>query len=235
MKKSAEASSEADDAIAAPGDAHGRKSEFTEDQRVVQRHVGQHHRDRIGREYLRIGRADVERPEHNGDEREEKAVNAPVRIADRRVADRAGVDDPAQHDRRERPRDDEHDGGQQQQEQDSLLQQRADIRVRFFAVPPCDQNLRSDAEPEPDHENSHVIDSRERRSAQFHFSDAAQESGVGQSDQVLHQQADQDRIGNEPNLFVGRFHREKRLLFGSRFLCEKKADRKGNAFFDFFF
>ena len=147
------------------GDAHGRKSEFTEDQRVIQRHVGQHHRDRIGREYLRIGRADVERPEHNGDEREEKAVNAPVRIADRRVADRAGVDDPAQHDRRERPRDDEHDGGQQQQEQDSLLQQRADIRVCFFAVPPCDQNLRSDAEPEPDHENSHVIDSRERRSA----------------------------------------------------------------------
>ena len=101
---------------------------------------------------------------------------------------------------------DAHDGGQEYQEEDSLLQYGTDFLEVPFAVSSSDQNLCSDAEAETDHEDCHVVDSRNGRCSQFNLSDSSQKGCIGQSDHVFHHQTDQDRVGHTPYLSATRLH-----------------------------
>ena len=189
------------------GDAHGRQAQLAENQHVVQYDVRQYHDDRVQRQRFRIRDADEERPEHNRDEREKESEHAPVRVADGGFVHFVGADQRAQHHRSERVRYDEHHGRQRQQEQQSLLEQRPDQGIGFLAVAPRNQNLSPDSETESEHENHQIIYASEGRGSQLYFAHATEKSRVGQPDHVLHQQADENRVGDRPYLLAGRFHK----------------------------
>ena len=53
------------------------------------------------------------------------------------------------------------------------------------------------------HEDDHVEDAGNGRCAQFDFAHAAQEGGVRHTDQLLHDEADEDGVGDVPDLAVG--------------------------------
>ena len=83
-----------------------------------------------------------------------------------------------------------------------MLENRSDLAQAAFAITPGDQDLHADTESEAEHEDGHVINAGQGRCAQFHLSHTSQESRVGQPDHILHQQADEDRVGDLPDMPV---------------------------------
>lgn len=63
-----------------PGDAHGGKAAFPENQAVIQHHVAQEHHDGIHRQDLRLGNPYIVGAEHHAEEGEKDAVGAPVQV-----------------------------------------------------------------------------------------------------------------------------------------------------------
>ena len=88
-------------------------------------------------------------------------------------------------------------------EVDAVVEQRAYLAVVLLAVAAGDEYLRADAEAEGHHEDDHVEDAGDGRCAQFDLAHAAQEGGVRHSDELLHNQADEDGVGDVPDLAVG--------------------------------
>ena len=193
------------------GDAHFGESEFSEDQQVVQYDIGEYHDDRVDRQDARAGRADIECPEHRPDVGEEETVNPVVEVPDGGFP-YIGSFDQGTHDAGyEDFREDEQHEGHQQQKRRALHEQRPDLRILLGSVAAGDENLGADAEPEAQHEDHQVEDTRQGRSSQLRFSDASQIGRICQSDQLLHQQADQHREGDFQDFFVRIAHWKRRF------------------------
>lgn len=193
------------------GDAHFGESEFSEDQQVVQYDIGEYHDDRVDRQDARAGRADIECPEHRPDVGEEETVNPVIEVPDGGFP-YIGSFDQGTHDAGyEDFREDEQHEGHQQQKRRALHEQRPDLRILLGSVAAGDENLGADAEPEAQHEDHQVEDTRQGRSPQLRFSDASQIGRICQSDQLLHQQADQHREGDFQDFLVRVTHWKRRF------------------------
>ena len=193
------------------GDAHFGESEFSEDQQVVQYDIGEYHDDRVDRQDARAGRADIECPEHRPDVGEEETVNPVIEVPDGGFP-YIGSFDQGTHDAGyEDFREDEQHEGHQQQKRRALHEQRPDLRILLGSVAAGDENLGADAEPEAPHEDHQVEDTRQGRSPQLRFSDASQIGRICQSDQLLHQQADQHREGDFQDFLVRVTHWKRRF------------------------
>ena len=101
--------------------------------------------------------------------------------------------------------------GHQQQKRRALHEQRPDLRILLGSVAAGDENLGADAEPEAQHEDHQVEDTRQGRSPQFRLSDASQIGRIRQADQLLHQQADQHREGDFQDFLVRIAHWKRRF------------------------
>ena len=119
------------------------------------------------------------------------------------AADIGRGDDALQYHGREEVAEQEHHCGQAHLEVDAVVEQLADGAVVLLAVAAGNENLRADAEAEGHHEDDHVEDGGDGRGAQFDFAHAAQEGGVRHSDELLHNEADEDGVGDVPDLAVG--------------------------------
>ena len=112
-------------------------------------------------------------------------------------------DDAFQYQGRQEVAEQEHHCGQAHLEVDAVVEQLADGLVVFLAIAPGDEYLRTDAESEGHHEDDHVEDAGNGRGAQFDFAHAAQEGGVRHADHLFHDEADEDGVGDVPDLAVG--------------------------------
>lgn len=184
----------------------------SENQQVVQHHVRQDHDHRVGRQDTGIGRPDVEGAEHRRGEREEEPERTVAEIRLGGGADRPRLDQMSQQPRRQGPRHPEKENGHAQQKPHSLHEDRPDSCEIAFAVAARDKHLRTDAEPEPHHEDRQVEDARNGRRTQLDLAHMAQVDRVGQPDELLHHQTQQHREGYFQNLSIGKTHR--RLNFG---------------------
>ena len=185
-----------------PGYAQLRHAQLPEYQRVVQHHVRPHHHQRVQRQYLGLGGGHEEGPEHHRHEREEEAVHPPAQVVVRGGAHLRRLYHPLQDAGRERLRHREYHRRQQQQERRPLPEHRPDGRVVALPVAPGHQNLRPHAEPEPEHENRHVVHPGQRRGSQLDFAHPPEEGRVRQVNHVLHEHGDQDGVSDVPNLLV---------------------------------
>ena len=89
-------------------------------------------------------------------------------------------------------REDEQHEGHQQQKRRALHEQRPDLRILLGSVAAGDENLGADAEPEAQHEDHQVEDTRQPK-LPAPLLRRVQIGRICQSDQLLHQQADQHR------------------------------------------
>ena len=184
-------------------DAQGREAQVAEDEDVVEHHVAEHHHDGVERQRLGLHRAQEEGAEDDRAEREERAEHAPMQVVLGGAAHGGRGDDALQYQGREEVAEEEHHGGQAHLEVDAVVEQLADGAVVLFTVAPGNENLRADAEAEGHHEDDHVEDASDGRCAQFDLAHAAQEGGVRHSDELLHDEADEDGVGDVPDLAVG--------------------------------
>ena len=186
------------------GDPHFGESSFAVDQQIIEQNIGQHHHHRIGRQNARAGRPDVESTEHQGREREEKAVNPVFEIVARRTAHGFRADHPRENIPGEALRQRKKHRRQQQQKERTLHEDRADLAVSSLAVAACDQHLGPDAEAETQHENHHIKHAGERRSPELGLSVPvmSQIDRIGQTDHLLHQQTDQHGKRDFQNLLI---------------------------------
>lgn len=200
------------EAMAAPAIPSGGIPPPSENQQVVQHHVRQDHDHRIGRQDTGIGRPDVEGAEHRRGERKEEPERTVAEIRLGGGADRPRLDQMSQQPRRQGPRHPEKENGHAQQKPHSLHEDRPDSCEIAFAVAARDKHLRTDAEPEPHHEDRQVEDARNGRRTQLDLAHMAQVDRVGQPDELLHHQTQQHGEGYFQNLSIGKTHR--RLNFG---------------------
>ena len=184
-------------------DAQGREAQVAEYQDVVEHHVAQHHHDGVEGQRLGLHRAQEEGAEDDGAEREERAEHPPVQVVLGSAAHGGRGDDVFQYQGRQEVAEQEHHCGQAHLEVDAVVEQLADGLVVFLAIAPGDEYLRTDAEPEGHHEDDHVEDAGNGRCAQFDFAHAAQEGGVRHADHLFHDEADEDGVGDVPDLAVG--------------------------------
>ena len=71
-----------------------------------------------------------------------------------------------------------------------------------LTISPSDDDLRSDAEAETDHEQHHIVHNGDSRCSKLDLTYPSEEGGVGQSDHLLHHQAYQDRVCHPPDVPV---------------------------------
>ena len=185
------------------GDAQRGQAQIAEDEEVVEHHVAHDHDDRVQRQRARLRGAQEEGAEDDGAEREEGAEHAPVQVVRGRLVNLRRGDDALQQQGREAVGQQEQHGGQPRLEVDALVEQGPYLAVLSLAVAAGDEYLRADAEAEGHHEDDHVEDAGDGRCAQFDLAHAAQEGGVRHSDELLHDEADEDGVGNVPDLAVG--------------------------------
>ena len=84
-----------------------------------------------------------------------------------------------------------------------MVEQLADFAVVLLAIPAGDEYLRADAEAEGYHEDDHVEHAGDGRRTQLDLAHAAQEGGIGHAYHLLHNEADEDGVGDVPDLAVG--------------------------------
>ena len=81
-------------------------------------------------------------------------------------------------------------------------------QIFSLAVATRHQDLRTDAETETEHEDGDVEDAPQGGGPEFNLTDSSEEGGVGHADELLHEGAQKNRIGDGPDLrvFVGGRH-----------------------------
>ena len=185
------------------GDAQCGQSAVAEYQQVVEHDVAQHHDDGVQRQRLGLRGAQEEGAEHDGGKGEEGAEDAPVQVVARCLVDVGRGDDAAQDDGGEYVGERKHYHGHAQLEVDALVEQPANLGILLLAVAAGDEYLCPDAESERHHEDDHVEDAGNGRCAQLHLAHTAQKGSVGHSYHLLHDEADEDGVGDAPDVTVG--------------------------------
>ena len=71
-----------------------------------------------------------------------------------------------------------------------------------FSVAAADYDLGSYAESESDHEQHHIIYDGDGGRTKLHFAYSSQKCRIRQSDHLLHDKADKDRIGYLPDVSI---------------------------------
>lgn len=100
-------------------------------------------------------------------------------------------------------RNQENQHRQKEIKQQRIVENRANISVIPFAIPPCNHYLRSLAETKSDKINGDVKHTADGRCTQSYFAHASEKSCVRYIDYVLGNQRKKNRVGNLKYFFVG--------------------------------
>ena len=83
-----------------------------------------------------------------------------------------------------------------------MIEYVSNAQIVAFAVTASYQYLCPNAEAQSQHEDGNVENTSQGGRSQFYFAYAAQKGSVRHAYELFHQHADEDRIGNAPNLAV---------------------------------
>ena len=190
------------------GDAKSGAAEVAEDEAIVEKDVGNHENDGVERQDTGFRGGDIERTKHGTAESKENSADSPVQIVVRGFKDTRRVDDLVQKQRCKLPREKEKHQRKHKKEDQTVVEDAADAQIFSLAVATRHQDLRTDAETETEHEDGDVEDAPQGGGSEFNLTDSSEEGGVGHADELLHEGAQKNRIGDGPDLrvFVGGRH-----------------------------
>ena len=190
------------------GDAESGAAEVAEDEAIVEKDVGNHENDGVERQDTGFRGGDIERTKHGTAESKENSADSPVQIVVRGFKDTRRVDDLVQKQRCKLPREKEKHQRKHKKEDQTVVENASDTQIFSLAVATRHQDLRTDAETETEHEDGDVEDAPQGGGSEFNLTDSSEEGGVGHADELLHEGAQKNRIGDGPDLrvFVGGRH-----------------------------
>ena len=203
------------------GDAKSGAAEVAEDEAIVEKDVGNHENDGVERQDTGFRGGDIERTKHGTAESKENSADSPVQIVVRGFKDTRRVDDLVQKQRCKLPREEEKHQSKRKKEDQTVVENASDAQIFSLAVATRHQDLRTDAETETEHEDGDVEDATQGGGSEFNLTDSSEEGGVGHADELLHEGAQKNRIGDGPDLrvFVGGRHDAAREM-------EERKDKK---------
>ena len=203
------------------GDTKSGATEVAEDEAIVEKDVGNHENDGVERQDTGFRGGNIERTKHGTAESKENSADSPVQIVVRGFKDTRRVDDLVQKQRCELPREKEKHQRKHKKEDQTVVEDAADAQIFSLAVATRHQDLRTDAETETEHEDGDVEDAPQGGGSEFNLTDSSEEGGVGHADELLHEGAQKNRIGDGPDLrvFVGGRHDAAREM-------EERKDKK---------
>jgi len=185
------------------GDAHARQTAMAEDEQIVQHHIHHDHHDGIPREHGGLRDGHIEAAIEAGHGREEQAEHAPVEVGHGRGGHVGRLGDERHHPRCRPTREHKDHGSEKEQENEAVEEDFADGGVAAFAVAAAHDDLRAGGEAEAEDKNGNEIDAAERRRRQFHLAHTAEKGGIGEAHYLLHHHAQENGIGNLPDVAVG--------------------------------
>ena len=190
------------------GDAESGAAEVAEDEAIVEKDVGNHENDGVERQDTGFRGGDIERTKHGTAESKENSADSPVQIVVRGFKDTRRVDDLVQKQRCKLPREEEKHQSKRKKEDQTVVENASDAQIFSLAVATRHQDLRTDAETETEHEDGDVEDAPQGGGSEFNLTASSEEGGVGHADELLHEGAQKNRIGDGPDLrvFVGGRH-----------------------------
>ena len=203
------------------GDAKSGAAEVAEDEAIVEKDVGNHENDGVERQDTGFRGGNIERTKHGTAESKENSADSPVQIVVRGFKDTRRVDDLVQKQRCKLPREEEKHQSKRKKEDQTVVENASDAQIFSLAVATRHQDLRTDAETETEHEDGDVEDATQGGGSEFNLTDSSEEGGVGHADELLHEGAQKNRIGDGPDLrvFVGGRHDAAREM-------EERKDKK---------
>ena len=210
------------------GDAESGAAEVAEDKAIVEKDVGNHENDGVERQDTGFRGGDIERTKHGTAESKENSADSPVQIVVRGFKDTRRVDDLVQKQRCKLPREKEKHQRKHKKEDQTVVENASDAQIFSLAVATRHQDLRTDAETETEHEDGDVEDAPQGGGSEFNLTDSSEEGGVGHADELLHEGAQKNRIGDGPDLrvFVGGRH-DAAGEMGERKRQEASGERNG--------
>ncbi len=218
------------------GDTKSGAAEVAEDKAIVEKDVGNQENDGVERQDTGFRGGDIERTKHGTAESKENSANSPVQIVVRGFKDTRRVDDLVQKQRCKLPRENEKHQRKHKKEDQTVVENASDAQIFSLTVATRHQDLRTDAETETEHEDGDVEDATQGGGSEFNLTDSSEEGGVGHADELLHEGAQKNRIGDGPDLrvFVGGRHdaaremeeRKRKNASGERDGGTKKARRE---------
>ena len=210
------------------GDAESGAAEMAEDEAIVEKDVGNHENDGVERQDTGFRGGDIERTKHGTAESKEDSADSPVQIVVRGFKDTRRVDDLVQKQRCKLPREKEKYQRKHKKEDQTVVEDASDAQIFSLAVATRHQDLRTDAETETEHEDGDVEDATQGGGSEFNLTDSSEEGGVGHADELLHEGAQKNRIGDGPDLrvFVGGRHDAAREM-EERKRQEASGERNG--------
>ena len=210
------------------GDAESGAAEMAEDEAIVEKDVGNHENDGVERQDTGFRGGDIERTKHGTAESKEDSADSPVQIVVRGFKDTRRVDDLVQKQRCKLPREEEKHQRKHKKENQTVVEDASDAQIFSLAVATRHQDLRTDAETETEHEDGDVEDAPQGGGSEFNLTDSSEEGGVGHADELLHEGAQKNRIGDGPDLrvFVGGRH-DAAGEMGERKRQEASGERNG--------
>ena len=190
------------------GDTKSGAAEVAEDEAIVEKDVGNHENDGVERQDTGFRGGDIERTKHGTAESKEDSADSPVQIVVRGFKDTRRVDDLVQKQRCKLLREKEKHQRKHKKENQTVVEDASDAQIFSLAVATRHQDLRTDAETETEHEDGDVEDAPQGGGSEFNLTDSSKEGGVGHADELLHEGAQKNRIGDGPDLrvFVGGRH-----------------------------
>ena len=210
------------------GDAESGAAEMAEDEAIVEKDVGNQENDGVERQDTGFRGGDIERTKHGTAESKEDSADTPVQIVVRGFKDTRRVDDLVQKQRCKLPREKEKYQRKHKKEDQTVVEDASDAQIFSLAVATRHQDLRTDAETETEHEDGDVEDATQGGGSEFNLTDSSEEGGVGHADELLHEGAQKNRIGDGPDLrvFVGGRHDAARET-GERKRQKASGERNG--------
>ena len=210
------------------GDAKSGAAEVAEDEAIVEKDVGNHENDGVERQNTGFRGGDIERTKHGTAESKENSADSPVQIVVRGFKDTRRVDDLVQKQRCKLPREKEKYQRKHKKENQTVVEDASDAQIFSLAVATRHQDLRTDAETETEHEDGDVEDAPQGGGSEFNLTDSSEEGGVGHADELLHEGAQKNRIGDGPDLrvFVGGRHDAARETGNEKAKSERREKWK---------
>ena len=211
------------------GDTKSGAAEVAEDKAIVEKDVGNHENDGVERQDTGFRGGDIERTKHGTAESKEDSADSPVQIVVRGFKDTRRVDDLVQKQRCKLPRENEKHQRKHKKEDQTVVENAADAQIFSLAVATRHQDLRTDAETETEHKDGDVEDAPQGGGSEFNLTDSSEEGGVGHADELLHEGAQKNRIGDGPDLrvFVGGRHDAARET-GNEKAKSERQEKRGN-------
>ena len=211
------------------GDAESGAAEVAEDEAIVEKDVGNHENDGVERQDTGFRGGDIERTKHGTAESKEDSADSPVQIVVRGFKDTRRVDDLVQKQRCKLLREKEKHQRKHKKEDQTVVEDASDAQIFSLAVATRHQDLRTDAETETEHEDGDVEDATQGGGSEFNLTDSSEEGGVGHADELLHEGAQKNRIGDGPDLrvFGGGRHDAARETGNEKAKSERR-EKRGN-------